>query len=102
MTEEIKARIDRLVGEYLELKQVVEEAEEKMRTNRQELGRIMRKEGKTMLGLGHAVLKLIVTRTTWDWDYIKSLPGYDPKKAIKKVRGVPIATIWIPKSKKQS
>ncbi len=101
MTDELRARIDELVGENLELKKVNEANEEKMRANRQELGQILKREDLRILPLGYATLKLNVTRASWNWDYIKSLPGFNRKKAFLRVKAIPFVSICTPKTQNQ-
>ena len=98
MTKEIEDRIALLVEENMGLKQIAAEAEEKMRANRLELGRIMKEENVEELQLEHATLKLVTTRTATDFDYLKNLPGYRHSKLYRRVACVPYATIGKPKS----
>lgn len=99
MTDETRTRINRLVGENVELKRIAEEAEETMKANRQELGKILKQEGVRELPLGYATVKLNTTRISVNWEYIKSLPGYSDKGAKVRVKCAPFVSICLPKTR---
>ena len=93
MTEKTAARIGELVRENLRLRAVNENNERRMKENRRELGRLLISEGDVRFETEEAVVKLVCETHTFDWSYIKALPGFNMKKAHPKIKCTPFASI---------
>lgn len=93
MTDEIRARIDELAKENLKLKEINDANEEKMKSNRRELGKLLKQEGLFELRLPLCKLTLVTTRNFLDYEYLESLPGYRKSHFIQKVSCTPFVKI---------
>jgi len=92
-TKELLTKCEANAMEIIALRRKREECDNRIKLLGRETANIMVQTGRMSVTLKKASVKLNYYRNFQNWDYIRSLPGYEKRKAVEKIRVVPWVTV---------